>query len=172
MTRNPPITYARIHEAVSYDPTTGIFTWAKTSSKKRLDGITAGWVDDDGYIMISIDKITRGAHQWAWFWMTGEWPKQTVDHKDRDPGNNRWDNLREADYSQQSGNTRMRSDNTSGIKGVSWDKSRGKWAANIHIKGRKVYLGRFDDLDAARAAYSAAAVNYFGEFAFLAHGAS
>jgi hypothetical protein len=57
--------------------------------------------------------------------------------------------------------------NTSGFKGVTWDKSRSKWKAHIHIERKIKNLGRFDSPEEAAIAYNEAALKYFGEFAFL-----
>lgn len=47
---------------------------------------------------------------------------------------------------------RMSKNNTSGIKGVSWDKQRGMWKAQITFKGKNYYLGRYDKKEEAAAA--------------------
>lgn len=39
--------------------------------------------------------------------------------------------------------------NTSGITGVTWDKSKGKWMAQIVFKGKSYYLGRYEDKEEA-----------------------
>ena len=53
--------------------------------------------------------------------------------------------------------------NTSGYKGVSYDKSKGKWMASV----RGIFLGRFATKDAAARAYNEGAIKYFGENAYL-----
>lgn len=54
--------------------------------------------------------------------------------------------------------------NTSGIKGVSWDKSRNKWLAQIEFKGKHYYLGRYANKEDAREAREKAEKEMFGKF--------
>jgi AP2 domain-containing protein/HNH endonuclease len=89
-----------------------------------------------------------------------------VDHWDHDRLNNRRYNLRVATSQQNSANMRIRPSNRSGVKGVVWDKDRGKWAAYIKVNYRSIGLGRFDRIEDAAAAYECAAKKYFGAFAF------
>lgn len=51
--------------------------------------------------------------------------------------------------------------NTSGTKGVCWDKTRNKWVAQINIRKKAIRLGRFDDINDAIAARKAAEEKYF-----------
>lgn len=88
-----------------------------------------------------------------------------VDHIDGNGLNNLRDNLRLCSLSENNGNSQRRSDNTSGFKGVSWHRGRGKWQASISLAGRDKYLGLFDTQGAAHEAYKAAATKMFGEFA-------
>lgn len=62
-------------------------------------------------------------------------------------------------------NARMRGDNTSSFKGVSWDKHARKWAAYIHVNGKKRHLGCFDSPERAFIEYIFAAWRNFGDFA-------
>jgi hypothetical protein len=99
--------------------------------------------------------------------VTGEWPPERleVDHKDCDPSNNRWDNLRLATASQNQANKKVSRANTSGFKGVSWHKDDKRWRAQIRMGGKKVHLGSFDTPESAHRAYSEAAMKHYGEFA-------
>jgi hypothetical protein len=95
--------------------------------------------------------------------MTGKWCSLVIDHRDGDPSNNRWANLRRATRSQNSANRRIPRNNPCGFKGVS--RHRGKWDATICKKGRRHFLGSFLTPQAAHAAYVKAARKLFGEFA-------
>ena len=88
-----------------------------------------------------------------------------VDHVNGQGLDNRRQNLRYATYSQNSCNQRLRSDNMSGVKGVSWDARDRNWTAEVTVDGKKHRLGRFKMLSAARAAYRKAARQLHGEFA-------
>ena len=88
-----------------------------------------------------------------------------VDHKDGNGLNNTRDNLRLATREQNMANSRKRSDNTSGFKGVCWYEQSGKWRAYIMVGGKKMHLGYFTSKEAAYAAYCTAAEKYHGEFA-------
>jgi hypothetical protein len=89
-----------------------------------------------------------------------------IDHVDGCKTNNRITNLREATNQQNLRNmARLRSDNTSGFRGVHWAKKRQKWVAAICVDGRSKFLGHYPTRQAAHEAYSLAATELFGEFA-------
>lgn len=90
-----------------------------------------------------------------------------IDHINRNGLDNRRSNLRVVNRSFNMANTGLRSTNTSGAKGVYWDKSRDKWTAEITVNYKKKYLGRFNDKNDAALAYDVAAKRYFGQSAFL-----
>jgi hypothetical protein len=84
-----------------------------------------------------------------------------ADHANGNGLDNRDRNLRKATPAQQAANQGTRSDNTSGYRGVVWNK--GKWLARIKTGGKQRYLGRFDDpADAARAWNDAASAQWPG----------
>jgi hypothetical protein len=88
-----------------------------------------------------------------------------VDHRDRNGLNNQRSNLRAATASQNGANRTLRSDNKSGVKGVSWNKRHGKWYSQIRVNGRLRHLGSFDNLKLAEAAVQKAREQAFGEYA-------
>lgn len=90
-----------------------------------------------------------------------------ADHVNRNGLDNRRINLRPATPSQNSANVAPTRSNTSGYKGVSWDRRRSKWVVQIGYNGSAFKLGLFDDPVEAARAYNRAAVDTFGEYAWL-----
>lgn len=90
-----------------------------------------------------------------------------TDHVNGNGLDNRRGNLRVCTSSQNQKNQRKNKANTSGFKGVSWDKERKKWAAYINANGRLYHLGRFSIKRVAAEAYDKAAKKLHGEFARL-----
>jgi len=90
---------------------------------------------------------------------------EQVDHINGCGLDNRRCNLRLATYAQNSMNKGMRKDNSSGYKGVFWNKKIKKFTASIKVNRKSQYLGAYDTEIEAHAAYCEAAKLYFGEFA-------
>jgi hypothetical protein len=162
----PRLTRARLRELLRYNPNTGQFRWRKRLCNNTRVGDLAGHIDAQrGVHLIHVDHRPYRAHQLAWFYMTGRWGRPTVDHRDRDPINNRWNNLRQATQSQNNANRRRSRANTSGYKGVHLCRRSGKWRARLRKNRRVIYQGTFATPQAAHAAYVAAARKLYGEFA-------
>jgi hypothetical protein len=156
------ITLERLKQALSYDPSTGLFTCLITRGR-RLAGDITGTLNQHGYVLICIDGVTYSAHRLAWFYVTGCWPEDDIDHKDLQKNNNKFCNLRPATKSQNGANTKPLG--KSGVKGVSWSKSNKRWHAKIKVNQKTIDLGRFIHKHDAAQAYADAAVKFFGEFA-------
>lgn len=154
----------RLKELLIYSPETGEFIRLK-GVKGAAAGTVAGGLMVNGYITITVDRKVYLAHRLAWFYMTGLWPKEYIDHADGSKANNRWANLREATQTQQNANTKTRVDNTSGFKGVSWDARKKRWRARVHVSGKEKFLGYHSSLSDAQQAYVVGAKKHFGEFA-------
>lgn len=163
------LTAERLRSVLSYDPGTGQFVWLVRRGSVS-PGSRAGHLDPTtGYVSISIDGVSYRAHRLAWLFTHGQWPQECLDHKDGDRANNRLDNLRPADNSQNAANSARNRNNTSGFKGVTFHRRRADgsrpWQASIRKDGQLLFLGNFATPLEARDAYEAAALEHFGEFA-------
>ena len=90
-----------------------------------------------------------------------------VDHVNHNSLDNRRENLRPATTAQNIANQRHKRGGSSKYKGVCWNKQRGYWIAQIKVNWKAVYLGLFDSEEDAARAYDVAAIEAFGEFAYL-----
>lgn len=157
------ITRERLQELLRYEPDTGKFYWI---CKRGVvpSGSEAGWISEYGYVRIAIDKRSYMAHRLAWLYIYGVWPDRDVDHVNGDRCDNRVCNLRLASRAENIRNSRKRTSNRSGLKGVCWKKNRNKWHAQITVDGKGLHLGFFDDKYEAHEAYCRASKLYHGEF--------
>lgn len=143
---------SRIH----YAPDTGVFTWVRPASRRVQAGQEAGWLNDSGYVLVSLDGIKYRAHRLAWRIVYGYWPKNQIDHINGDRTDNRIVNLREATDAQNRQNTRKRVDNKSGYVGVYYASWANAWRAEIRVAGKQRKLGYFATPELAHAAYAKA----------------
>jgi hypothetical protein len=159
------ITQDYLKEILDYEPKTGVFVW-RSCARPDKTGRKAGWFDAHGYNRIMINNKAYVAHRLAWLYVTGNWPKEYIDHINNNPADNRFCNLREATPRQNSANQGIRKRNLAGYKGVI--KHRLKWKAQFTHNYQTIYLGLFDTPEQAHAAYSEAAQQLNGQFARVA----
>lgn len=88
-----------------------------------------------------------------------------VDHENQNKLDNQRSNLRNATKSENAINSKLRINNTSGFRGVQFEKRTGKWFARIKVQGKVKSLGTFEDFDKAVEARIMAERHYFGVFA-------
>jgi len=139
---NTMLTQSELKEKLSYDRSTGVFVW-------RENAKVAGYINAQGYIYIGFNNVVYLAHRLAWLYIKGYFPEGCLDHIDRNPKNNRIDNLREASRMCNMRNTGNHKNNTSGIKGVLFYKRDANWQSTICVNRKKYHLGYFDDFDEA-----------------------
>jgi hypothetical protein len=152
-------TQSRLKELLQYDPCTGTLNWIARPSNRVRVGDVAGYADNHGYLRIRIDNVGYYAHRLSFLYMLGEMPDE-VDHINHVRDDNRWCNLGAANPAINRKNLTMRTDNSSGITGVSWYPKISKWRSEIKINGKRVHLGYFKDLKKAKAARSKASRHY------------
>lgn len=157
------LTAERLRELYHYNRETGEFT--RLQSKRRWEaGQRAGTISH-GYVRINCDHVIYYGHRLAWLYVYGEWPAAEIDHINRDRADNRWANLRRATRVQNGANLPRKSNNTSGVPGVSFDKRDRRWMAYINPGRRKLHLGSFSSFDDAVRARKVAEAHHFSEFA-------
>lgn len=145
------LTQARAQELFDYDPITGNLVWKiRAAYKIKVGDIISSKCD--GYIRIQIDGVSIYAHRIIYLLVTGEFPKDQIDHINGIRDDNRWLNIREVSNQENTKNQKLRITNTSGVCGVCWDKDTEKWVGRINVNGKRKFLGYFvKKQDAAKA---------------------
>jgi HNH endonuclease/AP2 domain len=164
------LTQEYLKSRLHYNPETGDFTWLYCTNKHKswntkFSGKAAGCFTPNGYRVVKIDGQLYYGHRLAWIYMTGETLKTEIDHRDTNPSNCKWDNLRSATRQQNQRNKRAKKLSATGLKGVTRDGRGPGWVARIFVDGKRKYLGYFKTEQDAHSEYVAAAKEYFGEFA-------
>lgn len=150
MTAQPEaLTQQRLHELLDYNSDTGSFRWKVASAARIKPDSTAGSLDNHGYIKITIKRKLFKAHRLAWLYVFGEMPNGQVDHINGDRSDNRIQNLRIVSNKQNQENVGPRSNNSTGFRGVSFNKKSGKYEAYITNNRKKTSLGMFDSPELA-----------------------
>lgn len=162
MARQKDLTQKRLKELLHYDPATGLFTWAITRKKCKA-GTRAGSYNDAGYRRITLDYNKYFEHQLVWLYVFGYIPKM-LDHKNRDPGDNRLENLRECTRSQNAANSAKQHNSSLKYKGYWYRSDQEKYRVCVMKDGKKHYFGQYVTEEDAHAAYCKHARVLFGEF--------
>ena len=152
------LTADRLRKLLKYNPVTGVFRW-RVARRGRVDiGDVAGCIVPRGYRIIVINGKHRRANRLAWLYMTGKWPKLEINYLNHNASDTRWANLREMTPTQR--RRRARSTNKHGVRGI-WKTQTGRYAAQIKKAGKKTYIGTFDTIEEAGAAYAEVAKRSF-----------
>ena len=147
---------ATLQSLLNYDSSTGEFSWkcyGRYSCKK------AGSPHSRGYVSVAVLKKKYLAHRLAWLYIHGEFPKNQLDHINRNRSDNRIDNLREATNSENCQNKTILKNNTTGYLGVTRKSGRVGYESSIAFNGKSRYLGTFKTPELAHAAYLQAKSN-------------
>lgn len=137
------LTYEKAHKLLEYLPNGELKRKITTSPRAKVGDIV-GNIGKRGYKYFSIDGKKYYNHRIIWFLHYGFIPNY-IDHIDGNKVNNKIENLRSCNLTQNICNAKTRKDNTSGYKGVSWFKPYKKWKARVHIYGKEYHLGYFSE---------------------------
>lgn len=163
--KNPNITLSSLKNLLKYNHVNGVFTWLVKTSSRAMPGYECGYLTPAGYRRIKIKGHEVFAHRLAFFYMTGKWPNDEVDHINGIPSDNRFVNLRLCTHRQNLFNQKMKSNNSSGIKGVSFDLTRSMWRSRLTVNGYEKHLGYFSSKQKAVFVVSSERTKAHGEFA-------
>lgn len=145
-------TVETVRERFDYDPDTGILTWRNRSGNAKKGsraGCASHW---NGYRVVSLSGRQHQEHRIAWLHFYGAMPAGHIDHINGDRSDNRIANLRECSAAENAQNRKLHADNKSGYQGVHLTP-KGKWRAQIKVRGFRHYLGDFSSPELAHAAY-------------------
>ena len=134
---------------LSYDSSIGEFIWLNPTGPRVRYGEKAGkrpiCKTKQRYSTVVIHGKRYPAHHLAWLYVYGYLPDLEIDHINGDSFDNRISNLRLVDRINNTRNAKRRSDNKSGIAGVSWRQSRRCWIVRIGAGDRDKSMGQFHD---------------------------
>ena len=134
-----PINYEQISKILYYKD--GLLFWKKNDKP-------AGTIDKRGYLKVQINKIVYSTHRLVWVLFNKEIPiDKQIDHIDRNPSNNKIENLRLVDSVANALNKKCKTSNT-GIRGVSKDRDYYKVSFTINCKS--IHVGNFKNLEEAQ----------------------
>jgi len=140
-----------LHELFEYRE--GVL-YSKKQRGKLVIGQKVGSAKRNGYEMVGINHKTYLTHRIIFMIHHGFLPKY-IDHIDGNSLNNKIENLREATLSQNQYNSKIPKNNTSGVKGVNWDKDHSKWRARVIVNKKTMFVGLFKEIEEAAKAIKA-----------------
>ena len=123
------------------------------------------WYCDKGYVRRNIKIDGKRNHVYMHRVIIDAPEELQVDHKNLNTLDNRKSNLRLVTHSGNQFNRKKYRTNTSGFKGVTWNKNHQKWQAQLQLNKKRMYLGFFESCRDAAMAYNIAAEKYHGEYA-------
>jgi hypothetical protein len=160
-----------LNERLICDPDWGLYWKPKKVTcpqdatwNARYAGKLAGSKFKNGYHYLTLDDGPKYmVHRIMWKMVTGQEPCELIDHRDLNPSNNRFKNLREASSTNNQCNRHKTRANTSGYKGVY--KHGPGWRVQIKHSGKLHQVGTFPTKEQAHEAYTKAADRLHGQFA-------
>lgn len=127
----------------------GELYWLVKPCRRDPIGMKAGTLNKkSGYKAVCYKRKKYYVHRLIYLMHTGVMPIE-IDHIDGDPSNNRVENLRECNRSENGFNKSAQRNNKSGVKNIHWCDKAKKWIVYLKINGKNTNFGGFEDLDLA-----------------------
>jgi hypothetical protein len=146
-----PCSQKELRDIFDYCKETGRLLWKPRP--RVFAGQPAGCANANGYVRIRLNQSNYWAHRLVWYWHSGNWPKEEIDHINGRRDDNRIENLRTASRPENRQNTISKKQRKGGLAGASFCSYTNRWRATIAKNGKKVSLGRFDTAEEAHEAY-------------------
>lgn len=166
--REIPVAYLR--ECFDLDEMTGELTWRarpgghftaphRAKNSNRWVGKKAGRLNMNGYFVVTLTHeghIYKAlVHRIIWALVHGAWPKQFIDHINRNKLDNRIANLRDVSHSENMRNSSRTLARSPHIAVGVYATRSGRYRSQVHSRGVIHYLGTFDRAEDASAAFQA-----------------
>jgi hypothetical protein len=155
-------TQEKLKEIFNYDES-GHLVW-KIRRKRANIGATAGTIHPNGYLRTGINGKVYLNHRLIYVFHHGVLPDM-VDHIDGNKLNNKIENLRNANNVTNQQNQKLKKENTSGYKNVSFCIQTKKWSVKIRIDGKSRTIGRYKDIELADLVAQETRAKYHGVYA-------
>lgn len=164
-----------LRECFSYDQDTGELFWnARPVSHFKSENACSAWngryankpcgcIRPDGYVKISVNKVSYLAHRVIWKMITGT-DSEFTDHINGIKSDNRLANLRDVTMTENNRNMIGGLASGNNFIGVYWHQQRSKWMARIRCDDSERYIGIYDDIKIAVLAYNAECEMVHGEY--------
>lgn len=156
-----------VRSLLRLDADTGRLFWLVDRGLGAKAGDEAGYRRADGRVIMVVCRKHILRSRVVWAMVHGRWPDSAavIDHRNLDKGDDRPSNLRVATWGQNQRNQPKARNNTSGYKGVSWARDRGKYHAYINVDRKRRTIGHFPTISEAAEAVAAQRLALHGQFA-------
>ena len=147
------LTQERLKDLLEYLPELGRFKRKKTTAQYKAGDIAGSYDCTNGYRRLMVNKKVYKEHILVWFYHTGHWPNNQIDHINCIKDDNRFENLRDVTQTINMYNKTQahKNNKSSGILGVT--KYKNKYYARLRSKGKLIHIGTFLTKTEASTAY-------------------
>ena len=154
---------SEVKKHFTYDPETGIVARLTTTAHNAKAGERVGCLNKAGYLVFNYQGKVHYLHRFIWFYMTGQWPKDKIDHKNGSRHDNTWSNLRMVTQSVNMQNLRVATKPSQTQLLGAFPTTRHKtkpFRSYIKVNGKLKSLGYFKTAEEAHDAYITAKRHY------------